>query len=53
MKYFISIFLSLALTACTFSVNQIHVDGTASDVVDENQKADANVSPTLSIPLKP
>lgn len=27
----------LLLTSCTFSVNLVHTEGNASDIVDENQ----------------
>ena len=38
------------LTSCTFSVNLVHTEGSASDVVDENQRADPDVNATLEIP---
>ncbi len=44
------VFLML-LTGCTYSVNMIHTSGVASDVVDENQSASPDVSPTVSLPL--
>jgi len=43
---FISTFL---LSACTISMQNISTHGTASDVVDENQKADAQID--AQIPL--
>ncbi len=49
MEKFIPFFF--LFSACTFSVNQIHTKGTASDVVDENQTASPNISPTIDIPL--
>lgn len=36
------------LTACTFSINQVHTDGEATDIVDENQSATSDISPDLS-----
>lgn len=51
MKY-ILISVAFLLTGCTYSVNLIHSNGVASDVVDENQSAQPNISPTLSVPLK-
>lgn len=39
----------LLLTSCTYSINQIHTKGTASDVVDETQDASPNVSPTVTL----
>ena len=32
------VFLALLLSGCTFSVNLIHTEGVANDVVDEVQK---------------
>lgn len=45
----ISIFI--LLTSCTYSINMVHTSGTASDVVDENQTASPDVSPTIPISL--
>ena len=39
------------MTACTYSINMIHSEGQATDMVDENQAASPTVSPTISIPL--
>lgn len=49
MLKFIPIFVLLA--GCTYSVNMIHTKGTASDIVDENQTASPEVSPTVQVPL--
>ena len=38
------------LSSCTYSINMVHTQGNADDVVDENQKADADVSPEIHIP---
>ena len=38
---------------CTTSVTTITTRGTATDVVDEEQTAAPNISPNLSIPVKP
>lgn len=46
MKYIPLLFL---LTSCTLSFTNIDTHGTASDVIDEDQKADAKVDPTLNI----
>jgi hypothetical protein len=40
------------LAACTYSITQVHTEGVASDVVDETQTAQPDVSPTLQVPLK-
>lgn len=39
------------LSGCTYSINLVHTEGSAQDVVDEMQKADPTASPTLSLPL--
>jgi heme/copper-type cytochrome/quinol oxidase subunit 1 len=38
---------------CTTSVTTITTRGTASDVVDQEQTAQPDISPTLSVPVKP
>lgn len=50
MKALIQLLACLALSSCTISVTTIHTQGQASDVVDEDQKADAQVSPDISLP---
>jgi len=43
--------LSVSLVVgCTYSLNVVHTQGTASDTVDETQSNQPDVSPTLSIP---
>ncbi len=54
-KYIIFISVCLFLLAyflfsCTYSINMVHTEGSASDVVDEEQTATPDISPTLSIP---
>ena len=45
-------FFILTLTACTYTVNVVHTEGTASDVVDETTSQQPNISPTITgIPL--
>lgn len=46
------VMVAIMLCSCTTSVTTITTRGTAQDVVDENQSATPNVSPTLSVPLK-
>ena len=48
---FIDLALCLTLSACTISVTTIHSQGQATDLIDQDQKADAQVSPDISIPL--
>lgn len=38
-------------TSCTISINLIHTSGKASDVVDEDQKADADIESQFNIPV--
>jgi len=45
-----SYFLLTSLTACTYSVTNVHTQGKASDVVDEEEEASAHIAPTVSIP---
>ena len=42
----------MLLTACNYSVTLAHTEGTTSDLIDQDEKADANVSPSFTIPLK-
>ena len=49
MKYF-STALVLLLTSCTYSINMIHSEGEATDLIDEYQRADADIKPNLNIP---
>ena len=40
----------LFLTSCTLSFTNISTHGTATDLVDEEQAAKADVKPNISIP---
>ncbi len=39
----------LLLTSCTYSINQIHTKGSATDVIDETQEASPTVSPNVKV----
>ena len=41
--------LMLALTGCSYSINQIHTKGSATDVVDETQESSPTVSPNVKV----
>lgn len=41
--------LALFLVGCTISMQNISTHGTATDLVDEQQEADADVSPDVKI----
>jgi hypothetical protein len=45
--------VSVLLTSCTYNVSMAHTEGTASDVIDDNQSNEPNVSPSVTIPVKP
>ncbi len=47
-KYLISLLIA-TLTSCTYSINIVHTQGTASDVVDEEQAASADISPDIKV----
>ncbi len=51
MFYFI-LSAFLLLSGCTISVSQVHTEGIASDVIDENQAATADVKADATIPIK-
>ena len=42
--------LCFFLSGCTYSVTLAHTEGQATDLIDENQKADADIKPNLNIP---
>jgi hypothetical protein len=42
--------IAILVTGCTYSMTMINTDGTASDVVDQNQTPTTSVSPTISVP---
>lgn len=46
---FLGIFLGM-LCSCTYSINMVHTQGSASDVVDETQSAEPDVKADISIP---
>lgn len=45
--YKLFLFLPFFFTSCTYSINQIHSQGTATDLIDET----ANQNPNISIPI--
>lgn len=47
IAFLLIMWLCFILSSCTYSINMVHTEGLASDVVDENQKADANVEPNI------
>lgn len=47
---FLLIVSTVFLTGCTISFQNISTHGTATDLVDENQTAQPNISPDLTVP---
>lgn len=47
----IGVLASLTFTSCTISVNTLHTQGEASDVIDETQSPSQQVNPELNIPV--
>ncbi len=45
-----TLILIFCLSSCTLSFTNISTHGTATDVVEEDQGASANVSPKISVP---
>lgn len=48
MKKLVSLAMLTILFGCTYSITQVHTEGSASDVVDDTQTND--VDPTISVP---
>lgn len=48
---FLTIIFTLIFTGCTISVTTLHTQGTASDVVDEQQTSTPTVNASAEIPL--
>ncbi len=49
IKYSLFYLLTL-LSGCTYSINMVHTEGMANDVVDEEQQASPVVSPNVRLP---
>lgn len=47
----ISIVMLLLLTGCTYSINMVHTQGQASDVVDETQSNQPDIKSVLEMPI--
>jgi len=50
MKIVIILLLPFILCACTYSINMVHTQGLASDVIDETQSADPDIKADVSVP---
>ncbi len=50
MQKLICVTLCVLITSCTYSINLIHTQGSATDLVDEVSTPTSSISPTLTIP---
>jgi len=46
-------FLLVILQSCTYSINMVHTQGRAKDVVDEVSTNSPDIKPELCLPLTP
>jgi len=53
MKIYMLLFSILLMSSCTTTITMTDTHGKSSDVVDENASASADVSPEVSLPIKP
>ena len=53
MKIFICIILLFAVTACTYSINMVHTQGQADDVVDETDTITPSTNLSVTVSLVP
>ncbi len=51
MKLSLFVILSFLLYSCTLSFQNISTHGTATDLVDENQSPQNDISPTITAPM--
>lgn len=51
MNWIKGMFASMMLCGCTLSVNMVHTEGTADNVIDETQSPTNDVKPELSVPI--
>ena len=50
---FVSLICLLLFSSCTLSFQNISTNGRATDVVDQNQDADADIAPNINVPIRP
>lgn len=44
------IFATICFVSCTYSITMAHTEGSATDLIDETQDAQADIKPNLNIP---
>lgn len=50
MKKIATLLILFFLASCTYTVNLVHTQGTATDTIDDTSNPTAEVSPTINIP---
>ncbi len=45
---FLLLAIVIMLASCTYSISMVHTEGTATDVVDNDQKPSTEISPTIT-----
>ncbi len=53
MRILFLIVMLMNLSSCTISFQNISTHGQATDLIDENQDAKADISPDITLPFKP
>lgn len=53
MKYIEIMFASMLTCGCTQSINVIHSEGVATDMIDETQSPTNTTTPTVTLPIIP
>ena len=51
LKYILILGVGLSTSCCNITVNLIHTEGEATDLVDETDSASPNVETQVSVPL--
>jgi len=50
LHHLITAISALGLCSCTVNVSQVHTDGTATDIIDTDQRTDPEIKTDLKIP---
>jgi len=46
-----AMFASMLLCGCTISINMVHTEGQATDLIDETQSPTNDIKPEISVPV--
>lgn len=52
-KYLLFVFLSFVCASCTYSINMVHTEGQATDVVDDPDTTSVTTNATANVPINP